>query len=169
MLRLFLSIFIEIALLAAPRLTHMLKVTFYLPNTDSEPRRHQFICRLTHKIYQLGHRVHLQTPDAASTETLDKLLWCFADTAFLPHSTRTDDPRTRITIHHEAWPAAGYGTSIPHPEVLITLAESIPAQVEGFTRIADVVGTGDEARARGRERYRHYQQHGYIMEHHEFE
>lgn len=138
----------------------MTRVTFYLLAVADERARQRFACRLARKAYGLGQRVHIHTPDAQATEEMDRLLWTFEDTAFLPHSTDLDDPDSPITVHESASPA-------DRCDVLINLASEVPGYFGRFERIADVVSGDEAARARGRERYRFFRERGYPLEHHE--
>ena len=138
----------------------MTRVTFYLLASAEDGVRQRFACRLARKAHGLGQRVHIHTPDARVTQELDRLLWTFEDTAFLPHSTDVDNPESPVTLHETASPREGC-------DVLINLAEEVPGYFGRFQRIADLVGGDEAARARGRERYRFFRERGYPLEHHE--
>lgn len=138
----------------------MTRVVFYLLAAQQELARQRFACRLARKAIGQGHRVHIHTPDAETTRQLDGLLWTFEDTAFLPHSTNVLDPDSPITLHETEAPEQ-------HCEVLINLADNVPAYIGRFERVADVVGGSDSARADGRERWRFFKERGYPLEHHE--
>jgi DNA polymerase III subunit chi len=140
----------------------MTRVSFYLLAANAERERHLFACRLARKAFSMGHRVHIRTPDAATTAELDALLWSFEDTAFLPHGTDVDDPAVRITLHERDAPREAC-------DVLINLAAAVPEGFGRFERVADVVGGDAAARAAGRERYRFYRDRGYPLEHHEID
>lgn len=107
---------------------------------------------------QHGH-VRVLTPDAATTEALDRLLWLQPATGFLPHC-RLASPlasQTPIWIDHaldHQGPAA----------VLINLHESPPPFFSRFERLAEIV-TVDGA-AVGRERFRYYRERGYELRTH---
>jgi DNA polymerase-3 subunit chi len=59
----------------------MTKVDFY----TSSPDKLRTACQLSHKAMQNGVRTVISAPDAAATEALDKLLWHYPATGFLPH------------------------------------------------------------------------------------
>ncbi|MFO8151643.1 DNA polymerase III subunit chi [Thioalkalivibrio sp.] len=138
----------------------MTRVTFYLLASAEDSARLRFACRLARKAHGLGQRVHIHTPDAQTTQELDRLLWTFEDTAFLPHSTDVDHPDSPVTLHEAASPRE-------RCDVLINLAGAIPGYFGRFQRIADLVGGDEAARSRGRERYRFFRERGYPLEHHE--
>jgi DNA polymerase III subunit chi len=137
----------------------MTRVTFYLLATAEDRACQRLACRLARKAHGMGQRVHIHTPDAEATREMDRLLWTFEDTAFLPHGTDVDDPNNPITLHETASPA-------DHCDVLINLAPEIPAYFGRFERIADVVGGDEASKALGRERYRFFKERGYPLEHH---
>jgi DNA polymerase III subunit chi len=136
------------------------RVTFYLLTSSEERVRQRFACHLARKAHGLGQRVHIHTPDVQSTQEMDRLLWTFEDTAFLPHGTDVDDPDSPITVHEAASPA-------DRCDVLINLAPEVPEYFGRFERIADVVAGDEASRVRGRERYRFFKERGYPLEHHE--
>jgi len=136
------------------------RVTFYLLASAEERARQHLACRIARKAHGLGQRVHIHTPDAQATQEIDRLLWTFEDTAFLPHGTNVDDPDSPITVHEAASPAY-------RCDVLINLALDVPEYFGRFERIADLVGGDEVSRASGRERYRFFKERGYPLEHHE--
>ena len=105
-----------------------------------------------------GH-VRVLTPDSATTDALDRLLWAQPATGFLPHC-RVCDPlasQTPVWIDHaleHQGPAA----------VLINLHDSPPPFFSRFERLAEIV-TIDGAAA-GRERFRFYRERGYELRTH---
>ncbi|MDH5285533.1 MAG: DNA polymerase III subunit chi [Betaproteobacteria bacterium] len=117
--------------------------------------------RLVAKAWPAHPAVRIVTPDADATERLDRLLWTAPATGFLPHcrlsSAHAD--ATPIIVDHVAehdGPAC----------VLINLAPAPPPFFSRFERLAEVVGSDDEAVAAGRERYRYYRERGYELRAH---
>jgi DNA polymerase-3 subunit chi len=105
--------------------------------------------------------VRVLTPDAETTDALDRRLWVDPPTGFLPHC-RLASPlaaETPILVDHaleHAGPAA----------VLVNLTASPPPFFSRFERLAEVVGDDDDALVRGRERYRFYRERGYELRSH---
>ena len=78
----------------------MTKVDFY---TGAEDKL-RTACKLCHKAMQNNLRVLLHTPDEATTDALDKLLWQYSDIAFVPHC-RSDEPNAGempVVIGHDS-------------------------------------------------------------------
>jgi len=100
------------------------------------------------------------TPDAATTDALDKLLWMLPATSFLPHC-RMDSPlaaQTPVWIDHaltHEGPAA----------VLVNLHPAPPPFFSRFERLAEIVGVDDAST--GRERYKFYRERGYELRAHD--
>ena len=110
---------------------------------------------------QFGH-VRVLTPDAAATATLDRQLWQFPATGFVPHcrlgAACADE--TPVIVDHaldHQGPAA----------VLINLQPSPPPFFSRFERLAEIVSGGDAAAAAGRERWRFYRERGYELRSHD--
>ncbi|HVL74403.1 MAG TPA: DNA polymerase III subunit chi, partial [Noviherbaspirillum sp.] len=53
----------------------------------------------------------------------------------------------------------------PHHEVMVNLSPATPALFARFERLIELVGLDEADRAAGRERFRHYRQRGYPIEH----
>lgn len=133
----------------------MTKVDFYTGSTD----KLRTACQLSHKAMQNGVRVVLSAPDEA-TDALDKLLWQFPATAFIPHC-RSD--------------AAGAGEMpvvldsgserFPHHDLLISLHDECVPFFSRFDRVIEIVGSDGEDSRLGRERFKFYRDRGYELSH----
>ncbi|MCC6196630.1 MAG: DNA polymerase III subunit chi [Burkholderiales bacterium] len=116
--------------------------------------------RLVAKAASAHGSVRVLTPDAATTDALDKLLWMVPATGFLPHC-RMDSPlagETPVWIDHRlehTGPAA----------VLVNLHREAPPFFSRFERLAEIVGLDDVDA--GRERYRFYRERGYELRAHD--
>jgi DNA polymerase-3 subunit chi len=132
------------------------KVDFY---TGSEDKL-RTACQLSHKAMQNGVRVVLSAPDEATTEALDKLLWQYPATAFIPHS-RSD------AAESEEMPVVLNSGSerFPHHDLLISLHNECVPFFSRFERVIEIVGTDTEDSKLGRERYKFYKDRGYELRH----
>ncbi len=134
----------------------MTKVDFYTGSTD----KLRTACLLSHKAMQNGVRVLLHTPDEAATEALDKLLWHYPATAFIPHC------RSHETAAQEMPAVVGHqGENFPHSELLISLHTACLPFFSRFERLIEIVGEDTEDARLGRERYAFYRDRGYEMRH----
>ena len=134
----------------------MTKVDFYTGSSD----KLRTACQLSHKAMQNGLRVLLHTPDETITETLDKLLWHYPATAFIPHC-RSDDAAA-----HEMPVVLGHQQeTFPHSELLISLHTTCLPFFSRFERVIEIVSENEEDARTGRERYKFYKDRGYEMRH----
>lgn len=134
----------------------MTKVDFYTGVND----KLQTACQLSHKAMQNSVRVLLHTPDESTADALDKLLWEFPATAFIPHCRSTDAEAAQmpVIISHQPEP-------FPHSELLVSLHNSFLPFFSRFERVIEIVGKdADDARL-GRERYGFYRDRGYEIRH----
>jgi DNA polymerase-3 subunit chi len=134
----------------------MTKIDFYTGVED----KLRTACQLSHKAMQNGLRVLLHTPDEATSNALDKLLWHYPAIAFIPHcrSHEAGAGDMPVTIgHHE--------DSLPHSELLISLHTSCLPFFSRFERVIEIVSTQEEDARLGRERYGFYRDRGYEMRH----
>ena len=139
----------------------MTKVDFYLLGEGADSRE-RIACRLAEKAWRLGNRVYVLAPDQAAAQALDELLWTFSQGSFVPHAVcepQTDVEAHPVLIGHAEPPAS-------LQDVLISLANDVPAWFSRFTRVAELVGAAEEDKTRGRERFRYYRERGYPLETH---
>ncbi len=133
----------------------MTKVDFYTGSDD----KLRTACQLSQKAMQNGLRVLLHVPDEATADKLDKLLWQFPATAFMPHcrSGETDAVNMPVVI--------GQDEIFHHSELLISLHNVCLPFFSRFERVIEIVSQDDEDAKLGRERYIFYKDRGYEMRH----
>lgn len=134
----------------------MTKVDFYTGSDD----KLRTACQLSHKAMQNGLRVLLYTPDAATTDALDALLWHYPAIAFIPHcrSRSPDAAAMPVVLGHD-------GETFPHNELLISLHTECLPFFSRFERLIEIVSRDDTDSRLGRERFRFYRDRGYEMRH----
>ncbi len=134
----------------------MTKIDFYTGVTD----KHRTACQLSHKAMQHGLRVLLHTPDEATTDVLNQLLWHYPATAFIPHC-RSHDPAASdmpVVVGHQS-------DLLPHHDLLISLHTTCLPFFSRFERVIEIVSLQEDDARLGRERYGFYRDRGYEMRH----
>jgi len=134
----------------------MTKVDFY----TGSPDKLRTACQLSHKAMQNGLRVLLHTPDEATTAALDKLLWHYPATAFMPHCRSDAAAAGALPVmvgHHS--------DQFPHSELLISLHTACLPFFSRFERVIEIVSQDEEDARLGRERFGFYRDRGYEMRH----
>jgi DNA polymerase-3 subunit chi len=132
------------------------KVDFYTGSTD----KLRTACQLSHKAMQNSLRVLLHVPDKAVSESLDKLLWHYPATAFIPHCHSHEAAASEMPV------VLGYREeSFPHSELLISLDTVCLPFFSRFERLIEIVSKDEEDARLGRERYKFYKDRGYEMRH----
>jgi DNA polymerase III subunit chi len=118
-------------------------------------------CQLVGKAFERNLKVQVLTPDLATAQLLDKLLWTTPAIGFIPHclAGNTLARETPIVIDHEA-------SSAFHDEVLLNLRPEEPAFFSRFQRLIEIVGRDDEHLQVARERFRAYRDRGYPIQNH---
>lgn len=134
----------------------MTKVDFYTGSKD----RLRTACQLSHKAMQSGVRVALSAPDAATLDALDKLLWHYPATAFIPHcrSDAAEVEQCPVVLD------SGEGR-FPHHDLLISLHGECVSFFSRFERVIEIVASDAEDSRLGRERYKFYKDRGYELRH----
>lgn len=117
--------------------------------------------RLVAKAYAAHGSVRVLTPDAATTDALDRLLWVQSALSFLPHC-RMDSaiaPETPIWIDER--PAHDGAAA-----VLVNLQRDPPPFFSRFERLAEIVGLEEDDVGAGRARFKFYRERGYALRTH---
>jgi len=117
--------------------------------------------RLAGQVFAAHGSVRVLTPDALTTEELDRLLWMVPATAFVPHCRMGSAlaAQTPVWIDH----------TLEHDgraEVLINLHSAPPPFFSRFERLAEIVPNTEAGALAGRERYRFYRDRGYQLRAH---
>jgi DNA polymerase-3 subunit chi len=142
------------------------RVDFYVLKTSTAKERWTFACRLTEKAYLRDLKVVLVSETADDARVIDELLWTFNERSFVPHDILRDQPSfdastpVRLTFDLDAVEAA---------DLLVNLSGSLPARLERFSRIAEIIDADDERRRLGRERFKAYRELKLPVETHQLE
>jgi len=134
----------------------MTKVDFYTGSTD----KLRTACQLSHKAMQNGLKTVISLPDAASCEALDRLLWHYPESAFIPHcrSDAEESVRTPVLLDYNS-------VTFPHHDLLISLRSECMPFFSRFDRLIEIIGTDQQDSSLGRERYKFYRDRGYELRH----
>jgi DNA polymerase-3 subunit chi len=128
------------------------RVDFYVLKSAAARQRWAFACRLTEKAYLKDLKILIVSDTLADAQALDELLWTFNDRSFIPHKVCLDensvDPATAVHLTVE--------TVLPTVDLLVNLAQRLPAQFQRYARIAEVIDADAERRRLGRERFKAY-------------
>lgn len=134
----------------------MTKIDFYTGSTD----KLRTACQLSHKAMQNGVRTTIGLPDKATTEALDKLLWHYPATAFIPHclSDAKDAEQMPVVLNHGS-------DKFPHHDLLISLHNECVPYFSRFERVVEIISNDAEDSRLGRERFKFYRDRGYELRH----
>lgn len=136
----------------------MTKVDFY----TGSPDKLRTVCQLSQKAMLNGVRAIIGTPDADTYSALDKLLWHYPPTAFIPHCASN-----AVDATQQPWPVllAQNEDKFPHHELLISLHAETPGYFSRFERVIEIVGADEQDSLRGRARFKFYRDRGYELRH----
>ena len=136
----------------------MTSIDFYFNAAD----RLQVACRLAGKAVAQGRSLLVYAPEGDTASRIDKLLWTWPATGFVPHCALHDPlaPDTPVLI--------AAGADLPQRcDVLLNLSTACPPHFERFERLLEVVSADEDERAAGRERYKFYKSRGYAIGNHD--
>jgi DNA polymerase-3 subunit chi len=116
-------------------------------------------CAITGKAVAQGHKVIVFTPDQATAQQYDNLLWSAPPTSFVPHVAANSPlaARTPVVIVQEL-------ADLPYDDLLINLANDLPAGYERFKLLVEIVGDDEAGRAAARSRWRFYKANGHTVQ-----
>jgi DNA polymerase-3 subunit chi len=134
----------------------MTKVDFYTGSTD----KLRTACQLTHKAIQNGMRTVISTPDPSTNDALDKLLWHYPATAFIPHCRNDAGEAEQMPVILNQG-----GDRFPHHDLLISLHNECVPFFSRFDRVIEIIGNDAEDSRLGRERFKFYRDRGYELRH----
>ena len=136
----------------------MTSIDFYFNAGD----RLQVACRLAAKAMAQNKRVLIYAPDTDTASRIDRLLWTWPATGFVPHCAASNPlaGETPVLIAADAEAPGGC-------EVLLNLSAECPPHFERFERLLEVVGADDAERQSGRGRFRYYRDRGYAIANHD--
>ncbi|HNP25340.1 MAG TPA: DNA polymerase III subunit chi [Nitrosomonas sp.] len=121
------------------------------------------VCRLCAKALNQDSRVIVYTSEADKLDRLDKLLWTFQSTSFLPHCYIDENEAlvtaTPIILSNRVVNEHAF-------DMLVNLHEHCPSAFDQFKRVIEVVSQSPEDESAARARYRFYKQAGYELHHH---
>jgi DNA polymerase-3 subunit chi len=138
-----------------------IRTDFYLLKQTDEESRLLAVCRIIEKAYLKSHKIYVFSEDKKQAEILDKLLWTFSDTSFIPHFLHHNTADAPILIGHNSSPPADFH------DILVNLSDAAPDFFNQFQRIIEVIPENPEAREKAREKYRFYrEQHCELHSHH---
>lgn len=136
----------------------MTSVDFYFNAAD----KLQVACRLAGKALAQGKRLLIYAPQPDTAQSIDRLLWTWPATGFVPHCRDGDAlaAETPVLI-------AGDGGSAAECDILLNLGPDTPPAFERYERLLEVVARDDGDRQAARERYRFYRERGYRVASHD--
>jgi DNA polymerase-3 subunit chi len=129
------------------------RVDFYVLPSQTPQRRWHLGCRLTAKAYLKDLSIVIWSGSADDARLCDDLLWTFDEQSFVPHRlVRDGEPMDGQTPVHLVLGLE----SVERADLLINLADRLPAGLGRFTRIAEIIDADPERRRLGRERFKAY-------------
>lgn len=134
----------------------MTRIDFY--STDQS--RLEVACKLAIKALSHELAVTIFAPDDSVARAMDRLLWTYPATGFIPHCYSSD----RHAAHTPVIIAPALDNSGPD-ELLVNLADTIPAVFGRYRRLIEIVSSTDGDQAAARNRWRHYKERGYEVNH----
>ncbi len=140
----------------------MTEVYFYSGAVD----KLQVACKLCAKAVKQGACLIVYTGDVKILEKLDKLLWTFNPTSFLPHCFIHEDAdlvrETPVVLSDKVVLEQGY-------PMLLNLHDECPSGLESFQRVIEIASASTDDKLMARNRYRYYQQAGYTVYHYKLD
>jgi len=140
------------------------RIDFYILDRAAGDASLTYACRLAEKAVAQNNEVLINAGSAADCGRLDDLLWTFSQGSFLPH--RLLDNASQSDEGEPVLVGCGQEPENGRWDLLINLASDVPSFFARFSRVAEVVGSEEQIKAAGRERFRYYRDRGYELHTH---
>lgn len=128
------------------------------------PNRLRTTCDVVRKHYLAGRKLIIYHSDPREMQRLDRMLWGFEPTAFVPHVMIDNElaAQTPILLCLQA-----DHLQTAHPESwLLNLDPQGPPLPSPFKRILEIVSNQEKDKQSARQRWRNYQQQNYDLHAH---
>ena len=155
------------------------RVDFYVLKSSTAKQRWTFACRLTEKAYLRDLKVVLLGDTLADVEAIDALLWTFSERSFVPHDIQRGRPSAAAgaTLAAAAASPASAAVvqltqdldSVGSADLLVNVSTRLPARLDRFARVAEIIDADDERRRLGRERFKVYRDLKLAVETHQLD
>ena len=116
------------------------------------------VCQLTQKAMAANQQVLCLVADNDSAQQLDKLLWDFQASAFVPHGIGNQLHPIAITVDSD--PGEHHG-------ILINLRSQIPTWFSRFERVMEIIYAQPDYEQAKRENFKFYKERGYPLSFHD--
>lgn len=125
-----------------------MKADFYVLSGEESDSRLLCTCRLAEKAHRQNHSVFVVTQSESQSAVLDRLMWTFRESSFLPHclAPRPEHDHSSILIGDELSDSA--------PQILINLGYELPEGFDRAARLCQVVDQGPECLKSSRKLYK---------------
>jgi len=134
------------------------QIDFYFNAED----RLQIACRLAAKAMGERKRMLVYAPDAELAARVDKLMWTWPATGFVPHCPADD------TIADDTPILIGRTEDVPsNCPLLVNLGADAPPHFASFERLFEIIGVDEAEKEAGRARYKLYRGRGYAIANHD--
>jgi DNA polymerase III subunit chi len=131
------------------------------------PDRLPYACRLLRKAHRLGTPVSV-VGEPALLDRLDRLLWVADAMDFVPHiRVAAEGAVAEHLLATPLWLVDRIAHAPADHAVLLQLADEVPADIERFERILEVVSTEPDEVLAGRRRWRTHQEAGRTITRHD--
>lgn len=125
-----------------------------------------YACRLLRKAHRAGAQVAV-TGDLATLQALDRELWTFDDQEFLPHVLAAGAPLPERLHATPIWLSPDPAAAPGERSILVNVGRDMPAGMDRFQRLFDLVSSEPDDRQEGRRRWKAYAAQGWDVQPHE--
>jgi DNA polymerase III subunit chi len=140
------------------------RVDFYVLNSNLPRQRWLLACRLAERAYLKNLTALILHDDLAEARALDDLLWTFHERAFVPHKlcSESDQAEAGLPVHIALQEDAALSA-----DVLVNLSQRLPAHVERYRFVAEILDGNAERKRLGRARFKYYRDLKLTLETHQ--
>ncbi len=133
----------------------MPEVAFHFNVGQNAAAKLSYACRLLRKAVAAGARIWV-VGESAVIAQLDRLLWSFAPLEFVPHCVVGAAGVTDHMVNLSPVVLSESEQGCTQPDVLLNLSDAMPAALESFRRVIEIVSLDETDRLDARKRWKQY-------------
>lgn len=131
------------------------RVDFYIISDNNPQSEDVVACRLAEKALKQGYKILILGQNSKQLHQLDEKLWTFKEDSFIPHEIINVDS----SVHEHLNIALSTDASLNEKaNLLINLSGQVPANLNRFERIAEIVPAKKQERHQSRARFKAYRE-----------
>lgn len=136
----------------------MTKFNFYVSSSQSSTGLYKLLPSLLEKIIAKNHKVLIACNNKEIEQQINKFLWEYSKTSFLPHGPSSSEFKKNQPIL-----ITSTGENENNADILITFSGKTVENISSFLQVFDIFESSEAQLQAGRKRWKEYKSKGYDL------